>query len=91
MTKIIQRVSWKLLFWLLVSAGCGLGSLALSTAVGYARWVKIILGSALMFIASDIKSRAGAIEAKKGDLVFDYYMHVWKVFYLCYVMLPFIK
>ena len=35
--------------------------------------------------------RALKVEAENPEKVFQYYMHMWNIFYLCYALLPFLR
>jgi hypothetical protein len=50
-----------------------------------------LIAFVLLLLGIDIRRRGKLIDVKEGSAAFDYYMHVWKVFYACYVMLPFLK
>lgn len=70
--------------WLTAAAG-GVTGLAVSPVT---RNVRVGLAAVLALMARDVRHRALRVEAENPDKVFAYYMHVWNIFYACYLMLP---
>ena len=52
---------------------------------------RIALSAILALFAVDVRSRALTVEAEQPDKVFSYYMHIWNIFYACYLLLPMAK
>lgn len=38
--------------------------------------------------AKEVQARAGAVDPQDGKQVYDYYMYLWRLFYLSYLALP---
>lgn len=51
----------------------------------------MIVSISLALMALDIRQKAIQVEADRSDEVFNFYMHIWNVFYGCYLLLPLIK
>lgn len=52
---------------------------------------RIAIGSILVALAMDLIRRYKIVDKKNPESIFDCYMHVWNVFYMCYVLLPFVR
>ena len=52
---------------------------------------RFLIGFGLYFMGDDVKKKAKLVIAENSSNVFEYYMYLWNVFYLCYVILPFLK
>jgi homogentisate phytyltransferase/homogentisate geranylgeranyltransferase len=52
---------------------------------------RLALGTALAALAGDVRQRASVVDPSQPKVVFEYYMHVWKVFYGCYLLLPLVR
>ena len=64
----------------------------MSFSKGYAsKGAKIIISIALAVMALDIRQKAIQVEADRSEEVFNFYMHIWNVFYGCYFLLPLTK
>lgn len=50
--------------------------------------MKLLISILFFIMTYDVRSRAKKIEAENPDKVFSYYMHIWNIFYLCYLILP---
>lgn len=50
--------------------------------------MKLLISVIFFMMTYDVRSRAKKIEAENPDKVFSYYMHIWNIFYLCYLILP---
>jgi len=50
--------------------------------------MKLLISVIFFMMTYDVRSRAKKIEADNPDKVFSYYMHIWNIFYLCYLVLP---
>ena len=37
------------------------------------------------------RRRAARVDAGSGEAVADFYMHLWKCFFACYALLPFVR
>ena len=42
-------------------------------------------------VALDARRRAARVDAGSGEAVADFYMHLWKCFFACYALLPFVR
>jgi hypothetical protein len=58
---------------------------AVSSTTQFAR---VSLAVALAGMAQDVRVRALRVETDSPDKVFAYYMHIWNIFYACYLLLP---
>jgi hypothetical protein len=52
---------------------------------------RLLVSFVLAIFGYDVGVRALTVEAEDSTMVFDYYMHVWKIFYACYFVLPFLR
>ena len=52
---------------------------------------RLALGAALGGVALDARRRAARVDAGSGEAVADFYMHLWKCFFACYALLPFVR
>jgi hypothetical protein len=52
---------------------------------------RLVTGIGMLALGLDVRRRGKQIDVQQGKVVFDYYMHVWKIFYFCYLFLPFIR
>lgn len=53
--------------------------------------VRVALAVVLSRLAGDVQRRAELVETERPDEVFAYYMHIWNIFYACYLMLPLLR
>lgn len=88
------RFSWKLLFFLLSSTSLGftfkfLQSYSTSTTV--VKLYRIICATAFTLLANNVKVRAEMVDCNESKSIFQYYMHIWNIFYFCYFLLPFVR
>lgn len=91
-TKSFCRLARVLLLGLLSSAGIAMLRFGTMSASSVPTAVcRGIVGLGLLALGLDIRRRGKIIDAQEGKAVFEYYMHVWKIFYACYIMLPFIR
>ena len=72
-----------------VAAALALGAARASTAIAGARRAAI----AALSVAAirSVRRRAKHVEPSDGGKVYDLYMHLWTLFYLSYVALPFVR
>lgn len=49
---------------------------------------RLFVGLGLATMALDVLMRAGKVDSEDSNAVYSYYMHVWKIFYACYLLLP---
>ena len=52
---------------------------------------RTVLGVALAALAVTVRGRARTVDAAQPKEVFSHYMHVWNVFYGCYLLLPLVR
>jgi homogentisate phytyltransferase/homogentisate geranylgeranyltransferase len=52
---------------------------------------RLVAGALLGFLGKDVRKRARVVKAEDSESVFKYYMHLWNVFYACYVIMPFLR
>ena len=52
---------------------------------------RLVAGALLGFLGKDVRKRASVVKAEDSESVFKYYMHLWNVFYACYVIMPFLR
>ena len=80
----------------LLGGTLGAGALALGVAAARAAApahapARLALGAALGGVALDARRRAARVDAGSGEAVADFYMHLWKCFFACYALLPFVR
>eukprot|EP01041_Mallomonas_annulata_P011552 gene11553-24164_t len=74
---------------LIASLSSSLALLAVSSTMSWLHVVcRTVVSGSLLAFAVDVTNRAKAVDAKQSVPVFDFYMHVWKIFYACYLLLP---
>ncbi|RYH16210.1 hypothetical protein EON65_30460 [archaeon] len=44
----------------------------------------------LALMSLDVLVRAIGTDTQSSERIFEFYMHIWKVFYACYLLLPFL-
>ncbi|CAE7246589.1 VTE4 [Symbiodinium pilosum] len=85
------RIAVSLLKFLLVgtatSFGLASGWAFVSKAPGSALARGVLAVISLLFCRS-LQRKERLVDAEKPKQVFDFYMFVWKIFYLCYLLLP---
>ena len=66
------------------------GAVARAIAAGATTVLDVGSGTGLLAMAA---ARAGAarVDAGSGEAVADFYMHLWKCFFACYALLPFVR
>jgi homogentisate phytyltransferase/homogentisate geranylgeranyltransferase len=86
--------SWKLLYFLLTSTSLGFifkflqcHSISSSTVKLY----RILCATSFTLLANDVKIRAEKVDYNESKSIFEYYMHIWNIFYFCYFLLPFVR
>jgi len=56
-----------------------------------ARSLRLIASVALSLMAYDVQGRARKVDVTLPSAIFDFYLHIWNIFYFCYALLPFLK
>eukprot|EP01035_Chromulina_nebulosa_P025720 gene25720-33586_t len=86
------RFASNLLVGLLSLTGFGIITQVFSKLItSYQAISRLVIGSSLLGISYNIYNKSNTIDVKQENIVFDYYMYIWKIFYICYILLPFIK
>ncbi len=85
---MLVSASWILFFTSMKRTAVELSFKNLSSFVHVGR---LIGGLSLLFFARDVFQRGKQVDADNSKNVFNYYMHIWKIFYLSYFLLPFIR
>eukprot|EP01038_Epipyxis_sp_PR26KG_P015086 gene15086-20299_t len=92
------RMAWNILYGLLLSAsltfGCSVAAHFLNVSKSLTSIVlatRLLISLVLGYFAYDVQSRAVETNSQEPKAVFDYYMHIWKLFYGCYLILPFVR
>lgn len=62
-----------------------------SSVSSLALFGRLFIGSVLAVLAVDVRKRAVKVDVTKPQMIFDYYMYIWSIFYGCYLLLPFAK
>ena len=86
--------SWKLLFFLLSSTSLGFTLKFLhsySTSTNIVKLYRVICAAAFTLLANNVKVRAEMVDCNESKSIFQYYMHIWNIFYFCYFLLPFVR
>jgi hypothetical protein len=52
---------------------------------------RLVVSGLALAGAQSVTNQAKGVNPKDTDQVYAYYMHLWKVFYLCYASLPFAR
>jgi homogentisate phytyltransferase / homogentisate geranylgeranyltransferase len=93
----IFRATRRLLTALLVACGGGFAALALQGGAAAAAQRPVVAPLVLTraFVAAvslglgwSVRTRAASVDPTDPKQVYKYYMHLWKIFYLCYLVLP---
>mmetsp|Transcript_27531 Transcript_27531/g.60590 ORF Transcript_27531/g.60590 Transcript_27531/m.60590 type:complete len:459 (+) Transcript_27531:185-1561(+) len=78
------------LFW-----GVGLaffkGAATSTSASAAVRLGRALVGTAALLAGISVQKEAAPVDAENSREVYDYYMHLWKLFYLSYFFLPFAR
>ena len=91
-TKFMFKCSWTSLFVLLSgSSVLNFVSILFSQISVFSSLSRSAVSLGLLFFAIDIKNRAETVDSSISSQVYKYYLHVWNIFYLCYLLLPFVK
>lgn len=97
------RISWKLLFGLTSATSAYFLYTASIAETILIRVPRILVGVVLGLFSVDLRKKAievlspytdGILKTSGADFnksIFAYYMYVWKIFYGCYLLLPFAK
>ena len=89
--KTVFKTMRRLLTCLFIGVGLGFvkGTINASTlTLGICR--SIVALSAISAGLS-VRKEAQSVDAEDSDMVYKYYMHLWKLFYLSYLVLPFAR
>lgn len=81
------RVSWKLLMTLLISTGIGI-LYPLSSRFSLPQ---LLVGTILAISGFDVRRRAKRVNIKENKAIYSFYMYIWNLFYLTYILLPFLR
>ena len=49
------------------------------------------VSTVLVGMAWDVQHRAQSVDPEQPKQVFAYYMHIWNIFYACYILLPLLR
>lgn len=52
---------------------------------------RTLLSAILTGISMDMEHRASKVDTEQSAEIYDYYMYTWKIFYLCYMLLPLMR
>jgi homogentisate phytyltransferase/homogentisate geranylgeranyltransferase len=52
---------------------------------------RLATGIAAMLAGLSVRTKASAVDPQSSAQVYEYYMHLWKLFYLAYAALPFVR
>ena len=94
MFKIAQGLLTALLAGSAVAAFAAAAAAAAATAPPALSGIvacRTVLGVAMALLAVTVRGRALAVNAAQPKEVFSHYMHVWNVFYGCYLLLPLVR
>lgn len=91
--KMFNIAKTILLGLLLSSASSSLVMLGLQyNAISNATKIcRVALSSILLVISADLGRKAIKVDTDNSQQIFDYYMHVWVIFYACYLLLPLVR
>jgi len=90
--KAMFNLSRRLLTSLLLVVGLGFGGLAATTASNLT--LRLCRSIVALFSVSAfwiMRKEASKIQPEDSAMVYNYYMDLWKVFYLSYLVLPFAR
>jgi homogentisate phytyltransferase / homogentisate geranylgeranyltransferase len=84
----IFHASRRLLTGLFVTCGAGFLRLATTAATPQLAASRTLTAICSLVAGLSVRSQAAAIDPENPGQVYKYYMHLWKIFYLCYLVLP---
>ena len=81
----------RLLFGLFVTFGAGFIRAAVMAPTKFVMGCRTFVGLASMAAGFSVREEARPVNPKDSEEVYGYYMHLWKLFYLSYLVLPFAR
>lgn len=78
-----------LLTLLFIGSGSAFFKLAASSPTTYVSCSRAIVGFSLGVLGCSVLRESLNVDSSSSDQVYGYYMHLWKLFYLSYFVLPF--
>lgn len=87
----IFKAMRRLLFGLFVAFGAGFVRGAFLAPTKFLAGCRALVGVASLAAGLSVRDEAQVVNPKDSSEVYDYYMHLWKLFYLSYLVLPFAR
>ena len=81
----------RLLVGLFLSFGAGFLRGAFRAPSAFIVACRTGVGMAALAMGWSTRERASDVDPKDSTQVYNYYMHLWKLFYICYLVLPFAR
>ena len=81
----------RLLCGLFVAFGAGFVRGAFLAPTKFLAGCRTLVGIASLAAGLSVREEAQPVNPKNSSEVYRYYMHLWKLFYICYLVLPFAR
>lgn len=87
----IFKAMRRLLCGLFVAFGAGFVRGAFLAPTKFLAGCRTLVGIASLAAGLSVREEAQPVNPKDSSEVYGYYMHLWKLFYICYLVLPFAR
>ena len=89
--KTVFTTMRRLLAALFVGVGAGFTKGAIQSSNATLKICRSIVAVSSIAAAISVRKEAQVVDAEDSGMVYKYYMHLWKMFYLSYLVLPFAR
>ena len=87
----VFKTSRRLLAGLFFCVSAGFGRAALQSQTRVLTLCRLIVAACSLAAGQSVRKEAVDVNPEDSGMVYDYYMHLWKLFYLSYLVLPFAR
>ena len=89
--KAVFTTMRRLLTVLFLGVGAGFTKGAIQSSTTTLKICRSIVAVSSIAAAISVREEAQFVDAEDSGMVYKYYMHLWKMFYLSYLVLPFAR
>jgi len=89
--KSVFKSMRRLLTALFVGVGGSFAKGAIQASTPTLRFCRSIVALSAFAAGVSVRKEAQVVDAEDSSMVYSYYMHLWKLFYLSYLILPFAR
>ena len=89
--KTVFEAMRRLLTVLFIGVGAGFAKGAIEATSTTITICRLIVALSSLAAGFSVRKEAQKVNAEDSGMVYDYYMHLWKLFYLSYLVLPFAR